>query len=261
MEGEAQGGGPSWLERALAVANDLVATEGASQEQVFHVYVRAMAAYVGVHNGIDLEPTVTAVVSTGEKLISSTSDPVQKAQFQWELGTALYDAVQISQMRGEYDAALKYGQTGVGISGKGQRDKAYDFVRRPPIGPAILPARYDPSDGQTRSPSGGRLLRQGNSAVGTRLLGRPGLRSRASRRDLREHGRILLGGRPEGKSCDVDREGHPMDGAGRRPRLDRSPPLAVPYNNLASMHRKLGLTDKADRLQEMASRAKSDKLR
>jgi hypothetical protein len=39
------------------------------------------------------------------------------------------------------------------------------------------------------------------------------------------------------------------------------PALAVPYSNLAAMHRKLGSTDKADRFQEMASRAKKDKLK
>ena len=37
-----------WLERAVAVADDLVNTEGASQEQLFRVYARALGAYVGV---------------------------------------------------------------------------------------------------------------------------------------------------------------------------------------------------------------------
>ena len=36
--------------------------------------------------------------------------------------------------------------------------------------------------------------------------------------------------------------------------------LAVPYNNLASMHRQLGADDTADEYQQMASKAKSTKV-
>jgi len=42
--------------------------------------------------------------------------------------------------------------------------------------------------------------------------------------------------------------------------LDRSA-LAVPYHNIAAMHRQLGATEKADHFQEMAARIKSEKLK
>ena len=99
-----------WLERALAIADDLAKNEGGSQEQVFRVYVRAMAAYVGIRGEIDPQPTVEAAVSTGEQVIAATRDPGHKAQLQWDLGLALYDAMQICQMRSDHDNALKYGQ-------------------------------------------------------------------------------------------------------------------------------------------------------
>ena len=51
-----------------------------------------------------------------------------------------------------------------------------------------------------------------------------------------------------------------MERAVRQGTLDQSA-LSVPYNNLAVMHRKLGETDKADRFQEMAARAKKEKLK
>ena len=37
--------------------------------------------------------------------------------------------------------------------------------------------------------------------------------------------------------------------------------LAVPYGNLAAMHRQLGALDKANHYQELASRVKEEKLK
>ena len=51
-----------------------------------------------------------------------------------------------------------------------------------------------------------------------------------------------------------------MEQAAKQGLLDRSA-LAVPYNNLAAMHRKLGSADLADRYQEMASRTKKETLK
>ncbi len=51
-----------------------------------------------------------------------------------------------------------------------------------------------------------------------------------------------------------------MEQAVKQGTLDNSA-LAIPYNNLAAMHRQLGSTDQADRFQEMASRAKKEKLK
>ena len=45
-----------WLERAVAVADDMVKNEGGSREVLFRVHARALAAYVGVRGGIDPEP-------------------------------------------------------------------------------------------------------------------------------------------------------------------------------------------------------------
>ena len=90
-----------WLDRAKAVAEDLVANEGGSQEQLFRVYARALAAYVGMRDDIDPSLAANGLVETGEKLIAAARDPGRKARLQWELGMALYDAVQICQMRSD----------------------------------------------------------------------------------------------------------------------------------------------------------------
>ncbi len=94
-----------WLERAKAVADDVVPNEGGSEEQLFRVYARALAAYVGLRDAIDPAADATGLMETGEKLVAAARDPGRKARLQWELGMALYDAVQICQMRSEADKA------------------------------------------------------------------------------------------------------------------------------------------------------------
>jgi tetratricopeptide (TPR) repeat protein len=101
---------PRWLQRAAAVADDLIKNEGAGEEQRFRVQARTLAASVGLRGGLNPEAAAKAVVRSGDALIAATPDPARKAQYQWDLGMAMYDAVQICQMRSEPDEALKYGE-------------------------------------------------------------------------------------------------------------------------------------------------------
>ncbi len=77
-----------WLERAVAVADDMVKNEGGSRDLLFRVHSRALAAYVGVRGGIDPEPSAKALIATGDELIAAAGDPLRKAQLQSDLGTA-----------------------------------------------------------------------------------------------------------------------------------------------------------------------------
>ena len=244
-----------WLERAVTVAEDFVKIEGGSQEQVFRVHVRAMAAYVGVRNGIDIEPTVKAVVSTGDALIAATRDPAHKAQLQWDLGLALYDAVQICQMQADHDDALKYGkQSAVYLA------KANEIKQSPSS--AFLLGRLYFRIGTIHA------LRDHDHSVAVGwfdkaipLLERPSPEDLAS--DLGRHGETFVSmgvsyweSNQREKAVALTEKGIKwMEEAVKQGSLDR-PALAVPYSNLASMHRKLGSGDKADQFQEMASRAK-----
>lgn len=249
-----------WLERALAVANDLVTTEGGNQEQVFRVYVRAMAAYVGVHGGIELEPTIAAVVATGNELIANTNEPTRKAQYQWDLGMALYDAVQIGQMQADYEHALKYGQQASEYLAKANETKqttSSAFL----LGRLYFRLGTIHAMGNHDHPAAVEWF---DKAIP--LLERPSLEDLAA--DLGRQGETFVSmgvsyweADKKEKAVALTKKGIKwMEQAVAQGTLDR-PALAVPYNNLAAMHRKLGSTEKADRLQEMAVRAKKEKLK
>ena len=143
-------------------------------------------------------------------------------------------------MRSDHDNALKYGETGRRIPGQGQRSQA--------IAGLHLPARAGSTSASARSTrcatttiGRGRLVRQGHSAAGTRVARGTRRRSGPPRRGVRQHGRFLLGGRPagEGRRADARRASSGWSRPSSRAR-STAPSLAVPYNNLAAMHRKLG---------------------
>lgn len=249
-----------WLERAMVVANDLSETEGRSEESLFRVYVRALGAYVGVRGGIDPEPAAKAVVEVGQRLIAEAREPGRKARLQNELGTALYDAVQVFQMRSEDEKAFKHGEMAVDClaevaAAQSSVSSAFALGRLYFRLGSIQALHYH--DHQA-------AVQWYEKAIP--LLERPAPESAIA--DMGRHGEgfVSMGvsyweaGR-QNEAVKLTQKGIKwMEHAVKQGSLDRSS-LAVPYNNLAAMHRKLGANDTADRFQEMASRLKDEKLK
>lgn len=249
-----------WLERAITVADDLVSNEGGSPEQLFRVYARALGAYVGVRGGIDPTPTIAAVIESGEKLIASARDPGHKAQIQWELGMALYDAVQICQMRGDQEGALKHGKAAAAYLSKANEASAS------PTTSFLLGRLY------FRLGTIHALRDHDHKAAIVWFDKAAPLLERASPEelsgDLGRHGESFVGmgvsyweaGQQE-KAVALTQKGIKwMEQAVKQGTMENSA-LAVPYGNLASMHRKLGAADKAEHYQELAGRVKTEKLK
>jgi|GEM_PF-545860 len=114
---------PAWLKRSSALADDLIQTEGGTVEHRFRVAARALAACVGAQGQIDPAPWITQVLEAGQELLAKAA-PAHKAQVQWEMGLALYDVVQVYQMRGQRDLALKYGRQAVELLEQANQQKA-----------------------------------------------------------------------------------------------------------------------------------------
>ncbi len=84
------------------LAKDLTDDEAQAAEYRFRVAQRAMAAYVGAQgqarsDALDRRNPPQRRQAT----MAAAQDPLKKQQILWELGTALYDAVQVYQMRGD----------------------------------------------------------------------------------------------------------------------------------------------------------------
>ena len=249
-----------WLERAWAAADDVVENEKGNPLLLFHVCTRTLSAYVGVRGKIDPAPVVKATIEVGEKLIAAARDPGRKAQLQWELGTALYDAVQVCQMRSENEKALKYGQAAAKYLADSNR-------ANPSPTTTLLLGRLYFRLGAIHALGD----RDHKAAVAWFDKALPLLKGRSAEEmadNLGRHGEAMVSmgvsywqtGQRE-KAVEQTEQGiRWMEQAVKQDSLDRSA-LAVPYGNLAAMHRKLGDGKKADRLQELAGRIKEEKLK
>jgi len=102
-----------WLDQASKLAEDFVVNEGGSEEVRFRVAARALATYAGASGAIDAGQWADKMLETGADLVDAAVDPVKKQQLCWQLGVALYDALQIYQVRNEHIQAFKYGEKAV----------------------------------------------------------------------------------------------------------------------------------------------------
>ncbi|MDR1485688.1 MAG: hypothetical protein LBT09_12815 [Planctomycetaceae bacterium] len=115
----------NWLASAQSIITDpeMIAAWRFSLEYPLKLAICELACQVGMKEDNDIEPYVKEVIQTGEKLLSKTTDPILLQKLQWEIGLAVYDAVQIYQLRGKYEFALHYGELAAeymesGIAGK-----------------------------------------------------------------------------------------------------------------------------------------------
>ncbi|MDR3183578.1 MAG: hypothetical protein LBT89_11800 [Planctomycetaceae bacterium] len=101
-----------WLNRAKTLMQDpeLQRTKRFSNEYPLKAASCAMAVLVGIPEQHNIDLYIEDVIDAGNALISGTNDRILVNKYQWETSLALYDAVQIFQLRKQYQSALKYGE-------------------------------------------------------------------------------------------------------------------------------------------------------
>ncbi|MBN2474650.1 MAG: tetratricopeptide repeat protein [Pirellulales bacterium] len=250
-----------WLARADAFAQELVENEGGSQEHLFRVGTRALAACVGVRGNLDPEQWTQQAIQNGEQLIAATKDPLRKAQLQWDLGMALYDTLQIYQMRNDHDTALKYGERAIEYLEQGDGSLQQSVSSSYLLGRLYfrLGAIHAIRDQNHRA-----AITWFEKAVPLLETSSP----KEAAADVGRHGETFVSmgvsfwetGQYE-KAIELTQRGIEwMEQAVKQGALDQAA-LAVPYKNLAAMHRQLGQDVPADRFEELAEKAKQTVLR
>ncbi len=249
-----------WLTQANAFAEELIENEHGSAEYRFRVSTRALAACVGVQGRMDPEIWIREAIRSGDQLIVASEDMHYKARFQWDLGMALYDALQIYQMRDDHDLALRYGERAIEYLEKGDQYKQSAVS-------AYLLGRFYFRLGAIHA------IRDQNHRVAISwfdkaipLLIKPVPDEAVD--DRGRHGETFVSmavsywesGQQE-KAVKLTEHGAKQMKKAIEEGILEASALAVPYNNLSAMHRQLGQVDQATEFQKMAARIKRTKLR
>jgi len=250
-----------WLGRAAKLVDELIENEDQAAEHRFRIACRAVAACVGAEGRIDPIEWTDETIVAAERLIASAEEPFKARKVRRDLGMALYDAVQVYQMRGEHDLALKYGQRAIThleqVAATGQSNPADSYLLGRlyfrlgaihAVGKqdhqAAIPwfekavAVFDRTSGQITPPEFGRL---GETLVSMGVsYWETGQHEKAT--GLTQRGVELI------------------EQAVKNGSLAESA-LEIPYSNLATMHRSLGDNEQADRFLQKASRHRNTMLK
>jgi tetratricopeptide (TPR) repeat protein len=251
-----------WIDRAKVLARDpeLMMAKRYSREYQFKIAACSLATLVAVPETLNIDLYIEDVIDAGKELIQSTNDPILWAKYHWDLGTSLYDAVQIFQLRQQYSAALKYGEMAanymeIGMRGRNsdtdlyllgrlffrlgafhaignQNHRAaiewYDLAK--PVYEKLLPK----IDAGALKHFGETLVSMGVSYWATDQRGEA---IRLTERGLRQ----------------IER--------GVRDRVIEASELTTPYSNLAKMYHELGDPEQAAKYMKLASSISADEKR
>jgi len=250
----------TWLERAMALADDLVQKEGATAEQRFRVATRALAACVGVQGKLDPSDWTEKVLQVGQELIAAAGNGPLRQQVQWEVGMALYDAVQIYQMRGQRDQATKYGQRAVEFleAGRATKDNPMDaylvgrlYFR---LGSIQMIGEQNHKAAVAWFDKATPVLQQATDRLPPAELGRLGETFVSMGVSYWETGQKDVAVKLTQQGVEL-MEKAAVGGGLQQAALD------VPYTNLATMHRQLGQDALAEKYLQKAAAQKGGTLR
>ncbi|MCC7086951.1 MAG: hypothetical protein IT427_18280 [Pirellulales bacterium] len=246
---------PKWLSRASSYVQDLIDTEEGDGALRVRMARGALAACAAAPGKIDSAPWTKLALRSGKELMEKSDDPWRKSCLEWELGVALSDGLAAEDQRSVNQHTLAnsamtamYLESGA----KHRRETAEDVFRLGRlyyrIGAIHAVRRNDHKTAVTWY----------EKAVP--LLDRP---LPASCRD--EQGRygewyVSMGisyweiGQGDFAVQLTDAGLKHVEEAVARQLLNRNA-LAVPYNNLATMHEKLGHQNEAKNFAELAAKS------
>lgn len=242
-----------WIRQADQLAQDLIDHEEGDPQLRLDVARFAVSASAGTDGQWDAANWVQQALESGRKLIAEADDPLRKDWLEWELGSTLVDALEVQRTIGlnaeslsHAMAVLKYLQSGIQYR---QRTAETMYV----LGRAYFQIGV----------AHAVVDRDHTTAVlwfdrAVPLLDRPLPPSARSR--IGRNGELLVsmgisywqtGNHDEGLR--LTQRGAELMSKAVAMQLLNDGALAVPYNNLAAMHRQMGHKEQARSYAEMAA--------
>lgn len=252
---------PQWLTKAQKLSDAWIASGELSPDVRLKVSRQALTACVGVQGKIDPQEWSEKLDLYAAEILTKCDDPLRRKRLLYEAGLGLYDALQAYHTAGNVAAALDCGETAVKLleQGRDGRDET-----------PIDPYRY------------GRLYFRIGSLYAVKkqdhakavewfdraapLLERP--LPEAAAADRGRQGETLVSMGVSYWSVGKRERGLELTNAGSRfmqqaatDGLLGPEALAVPYTNLAAMHKQLGDETAGKQFHEMATRADGGNLK
>jgi tetratricopeptide (TPR) repeat protein len=213
-----------------------------------------LAALVGLQGQGDPQSWTDVALEQGRKLIDESADSWMRRRWEWELGMALYDTLQVLHMRRDFEPALEYGTLAVayleraGVERQTMPGHAYMMGRLYfRIGSIYAIQQQDHRSAIPWFKKAVPLLEEPIPESALADVGRQGetfVSMAVSYWQAKDRDEALR----------LTNEGLRLVEQAVQDGILEQTALAVPYSNLANMHRQLGDEGKARKYRELASR-------
>ena len=110
-----------WIDRATALADELVKEENGSTELLLRVDEQTISALAGLTQPPEATKWIEGAIELGKSIIDEATDATYQARIAWNLGMALSDAMQIEKTLGHRDKALALGKTALAYLEQGEQ--------------------------------------------------------------------------------------------------------------------------------------------
>ena len=246
---------PKWIDQADELAQDLIDHEEANPSLRLKVARAALFAAAGMHGTWDAAQWLELARDSGRKLLDTADDPLRRRRIQWELGLALANALAIDPARRLSESSLPDSLQALNNLEQGAKyrqptsEDVYLLGRLYfQIGVVHAVAKHDHKMAVTWFDRARPLLQHELPAAVAANPGKHGESLVSMGISYWETGHRELGLQLTQQGLEL------MAKAVTAGQLDRQT-LAVPYGNLATMHRELNHPDQARAFSELASQA------
>ena len=244
---------PQWLASAEKAANEHIEKDGASRDILLDVYTTSLHCLLALDGQGSPTKIADAAIELGRELIAASEDVDYQTFVEWKLGTALWRAAQIEQQQGDPREAMRLANNAEALlSAAGElRPDAPETTHhlaqlRFLIG--VVHAIHQRDD-TTAAYWYDKALPQLTETYPDDLLDSRGLVGE----QLVSVGISLWETGRKNKAVSVTHEGAQLiDDAVQAGSFKRTA-LAVPYQNLAEMYRKLGKRSEAEKMAQKAA--------
>lgn len=242
----------TWIGRASGLAEQRIASDNGGLELRLTVAREALAALAEMRPTKDPAPWIDEAQATADQLLTGADDPLFRARIHWELGQAYQSAVRIEHTRAQAQQALTYGSRAIDelSAGAEPRATAYDAERLVGqlyfyLGAINAVHRGDHTEAVGWYDKGRPILtaeREVSEFVAPRREGE----------ELVSMGVSYWAKEQRNLAIELTERGAELMEKGVAAGVLEEEALAVPYGNLASMHKELGNEAEAGEFRRLA---------
>ncbi len=245
---------PKWIERAGALAEETIAQEQGDPLHRLQVLRTQLAESAELDGTIDAHIAAENARQLADEMLEAQPDTLRKSSIQWELGRIMFEAMRVARLRGDAETALKYADSAITLFEQSAQQRQSTPEQKHLIaslyfliGAIHAVHQQDHREAVVWYAKAEPLLR---TPPPPSLLGQP---------DVHGERFVSMGvsfwevGQHQ-KAITLTQEGLDILQRGVEDRRIGSPTLAIPYGNLAAMHRQLGNISQADKFASLAAR-------